>query len=242
MDIEILQLIEGAKQAVGLAVVIDVFRAFSTACYAVAQGAERIIPVGDLDLAYGLKKENPHYLLIGERKGWRPSGFDYGNSPSEIEAVDFSRRTVVQTTSAGTQGIANALRADKIITGSFVNAPAIVDYIRSLAPQQISLVCMGREALEPSDEDTLCACYIRDSLLGRTPDFEPIRSHLKGYQSAAKFFDPEKTWAPERDFELCMDIGRFDFVLVAQIAEDGIRYLRKMEVRRDAADRDHVSS
>src|SRR5512139_2519438 len=118
MNIEILQLIEGARKAAGLTVVIDVFRAFTTACYAIAQGAERIIPVGDLDLAYDLKRENPRYLLMGERKGRRPPGFDYGNSPTEIEAADFTRRTLVQTTSAGTQGIANACRADEIITGS----------------------------------------------------------------------------------------------------------------------------
>ena len=54
-----LHLVDGARQATGLTVIIDVFRAFSTACYTVFQGASRIIPVGDLDLAYELKKKNP---------------------------------------------------------------------------------------------------------------------------------------------------------------------------------------
>jgi len=233
MNIEILQLIDGARKAAGLTVVIDVFRAFTTACYAIAQGAERIIPVGDLDLAYDLKKENPRYLLMGERKGRRPPGFDYGNSPAEIEAADFTRRTLVQTTSAGTQGIANACRADEIITGSFVNAPAIVEYIKCKAPRQVSLVCMGRETVEPSDEDTLCARFIRDSLLGRASGFERIRSHLRVCRSAAMFFDRDITWAPERDFDLCLDVGRFGFVLAVQAGADGMRYLRKLEVRQD---------
>ena len=52
MQIEILDLIEGAKQARGLAVIIDVFRAFSTACYVVRNGAKEIIPVGNVELAY----------------------------------------------------------------------------------------------------------------------------------------------------------------------------------------------
>ena len=230
MNIEILQLVEGARQAAGLTVVIDVFRAFSTACYAYANGAERIIPVGDLDIVYRLKNENPDYLLIGERHGVKLPDFDYGNSPTEIEQVDFSGRTLVQTTSAGTQGIANAVNADEIITGSFVNSKAIIEYIRHKSPQQVSLVCMGRETIEPSDEDTLCAQFISDSLQGNATDFEQIRSYLSSYQSAAKFFDQEKAWAPERDFDLCMDVGRFNFVLKILTDDKGLQYMQKVEV------------
>ena len=94
MDIDILHLIEGAKQARGLAVIIDVFRAFTTACYAVRNGAVGIIPVGDADLAYQLKKENPDYILMGERQGKKLPGFDYGNSPTEIETVEFSGKRI----------------------------------------------------------------------------------------------------------------------------------------------------
>jgi 2-phosphosulfolactate phosphatase len=56
--------------------------------------------------------------------------FDYGNSPSQIENVDFSDKVVIHTTSCGTQGIVNDINADGIITGSFVNASAIVKYIK----------------------------------------------------------------------------------------------------------------
>jgi len=119
MKIKILHLIDGAKQARGLTVIIDVFRAFSTACYVFGNGAKKIIPLGDIDIAHKLKKENPNFLLIGERFGKKPEGFDYGNSPTQIENVDFTDKTIIQTTSAGTQGIANATNADEIITGGF---------------------------------------------------------------------------------------------------------------------------
>jgi hypothetical protein len=59
LDIDFLHLIEGAQQARGLTVIIDVFRAFSTACYAVRNGAVGIVPVGHVDVAYRLKEENP---------------------------------------------------------------------------------------------------------------------------------------------------------------------------------------
>lgn len=213
MDIHILQLIEGARAARGLTVVIDVFRAFSTACYLFGNGVERIIPLGDLDLAYRLKQEHPSYLLIGERDGKRQPGFDHGNSPAEIEHEDFAGRTAVQTTSAGTQGIANAVGADEIISGSFCNAGAIIRYIQTQQPAQVSLVCMGHSALAPSDEDTLCAEYIKDSLEGKVPDFQGIYRQLRNGESGKRFFDPQMPWSPEADFDLCLALDRFDFVL-----------------------------
>lgn len=230
MNIRILQLIEGAKQATGLTVIIDVFRAFSTACYVFGNGAERIIPTGDLEFAYQLKRQHPEYVLIGERGGERPPEFDYGNSPTDIEHVDFRGRTVIHTTSAGTQGIANAVQADEIITGSFCNAGAIIRYIQTQCPEQVSLVCMGHAALQPTDEDTLCAQYIKDSLEGTSTDFQAIRTHLREYKSALKFFNPAITWAPERDFELCMSLDQFDFVLRVQSGENGHQGLHKYRI------------
>jgi 2-phosphosulfolactate phosphatase len=227
--INILQLTEGARQAKGLAVIIDVFRAFSTACYVAANGASRIIPVGDAATAYGLKQKHPSFMLIGEDEGKKLEGFDYGNSPTEIETVDFTGQTVVHRSSAGTQGIINAKHADKIITGSFCNVNAIINYIRSNDFDQVSLVCMGQAAVTPAAEDTLCANYIKTVLEGGTPNFEEIRAYLHNYESAQKFFDPTKEWAPERDFELCLDVGRFDFILHLQTDDDGYQSLHKTD-------------
>ena len=145
MKIEILQLIEGAKNAKGLSVIIDVFRAFSTACYAIGNGAEQIIPVGDIDIVYRMKEQNPEFVLIGERKGKIQPGFAYGNSPTHIQNVDFTGKTLVQTTSAGTQGIANAKNASEIITSGFVNVKAIIDYIKMINPKDVFIGMYGYE-------------------------------------------------------------------------------------------------
>ena len=213
MQVTIRQLLAGARAATGLTVVIDVFRAFSTACYIVNNGAMRISPAHRAETAFALRQTQPDYLLVGEAHGQKLPGFDYGNSPTEIEHIDFSGRTVVHRSSAGTQGLVNARQATEIITGSFCNAEAIVRYIQGIQPEQVSLVCMGMGTLEPADEDTLCAEYIRAKLAGEQPDFAAIRTRLRDYHSAAKFFDPAITWAPERDFELCLSLNRFDFVL-----------------------------
>lgn len=227
MKIEILQLLEGAQKASGLTVIIDVFRAFSTACYAFGNGVQKIFPVGEIDLAYQLKKENPGFILVGERHERKPEGFDFGNSPSQLLESDLNGKIMVHTTSSGTQGIANAKGADEIITGSFVNAQAIINYIRKQNPAQVSLVCMGYSCQYPTDEDTLLAVYIKNELEGKPNDFEAMVEQIK-QGDGARFFAPEKQeWAPVADFDLCLSLNRFNFVLKVE-QENGINYLKKI--------------
>lgn len=227
MDIRTLQLIEGARQARGLTVIIDVFRACSVACYVFDNGADRIIPLEDVDDARAMKEEHPDFVLMGERGGKRVEGFDYGNSPSEIEHIDFTDKVVLHTTSAGTRGLSSAIDADVIITGSFVNVSAVIAYISQEKPDTVSLVCMGDEAERETDEDTLCAEYMRDLLERKSTDFREIVRHLRHYETARKFFDPEQSWAPERDFELCMALDRFNFLIRAEKDSHGLLQLRK---------------
>jgi len=229
MTVEILQLLEGARKAQGLTVIIDVFRAFSTACYAYGSKIQRIYPVGDLEKAYQLKQINPEYILVGERNEQKPEGFDYGNSPSQLMTGNLSGKTMVHTTSSGTQGIANANHADEILTGSFVNAQAIINYIRKQNPARVSLVCMGYSCQYPTDEDTLLAVYIKNELEGIPNDFTAMVEQIrKG--DGARFFAPEKQdWAPVADFDLCLSLNRFNFVLKVE-HENDLNYLRKIDV------------
>jgi len=229
MEVRILQLLEGAKDARGLTVIIDVFRAFSTACYAFDCGVNRIFPIGEIGLAYQLKEQNPDFVLIGERNEQKPPGFDFGNSPSQILNANLKGKTVVHTTSSGTQGIVNANKADDIITGSFVNAGAIVKYIQQKQPEIVSLVCMGYACEYPTDEDTLCAQFIKNELEGVANNFdEMVEIIRKG--SGARFFDTEKqNWSPQADFKLCLDLNRFNFVL--KVEQDcGVNYLKQIRV------------
>ena len=234
MNIKVLHLINGARLAEGLTVVIDVFRAFSTACYAINNGAREIIPVGDINRAYQLKAQNSDFILMGERGGKVQPGFDYGNSPTQIEAIDFSGKAIVQTTSAGTQGFANATKATELISGSFVNVDAVVAYIRLKSPAQVSLVCMGTQGIQPNTEDTLCGGYIRDKLLGKNIDIDSMMIQLKNSPSAGKFKDPLKTWFPEKDLELCLDINRFGFVLRAVPYKNGMISLKSIQIKKEA--------
>jgi 2-phosphosulfolactate phosphatase len=228
MDIRILHGIQEAGDARGVTVVIDVFRAFSTVCHVLGAGAEAVLPVARKELAYELKRENPEYLLMGERDAIKLPGFDYGNSPTEVEGADFSGRSVVLTTSAGTQGLFGAVAAEEILTGAFVNAAATAEYVRAADPDALSLLAMGTGGLEESEEDTLYAEYLAALLQGSPRDFGAIRKRLKDIASADKFFDPAMEHAPERDFELCTDLDAFDFAVRLEGAEEGSARLVKV--------------
>ena len=128
-QIDILHLIEGAKQARGLTVIIDVFRAFSLECYLYDMGVKEIRPVGTIEEAFRRREDLTDTVLVGERYGKKCEGFDYGNSPSSIQVENVRDKIIIHTTSAGTQGIVNANGASEIITGSLVNAKAVAEYI-----------------------------------------------------------------------------------------------------------------
>lgn len=230
MKIEILQLAEGATNAKGLTVIIDVFRAFSTACYIYNAGAERIIPVEHIEEAFNLKLILADVVMLGERSERKVPGFDFGNSPTHIMNQDFKGKTIIMTTSSGTRGIANAIHADEIITGSFVNAEAIINYICTKEPAQVSLVCMGYECRYPTQEDTFFAEYVRARLLNKMTNFNEIKQILR-IGDGARLLDPANhEWSPSTDFELCLDLDRFDFVLKIEKGED-FNWLKKIAVR-----------
>ncbi len=226
MKIEIIKSLEDADKATGLAVVIDVFRAFTTEAYIFANGAEKIIPVLNLDEAHKLKKENPEYLLVGERGGLKPEGFDFGNSPSEVVNVDFTGKTIVHTTSLGTKGLLSVSKTETVLVGSFVMADSILKYIHSNNSKHVSLVCTAPDS-NNDNEDILLAYYIRDVLSGSVVDEQDIKNKLK-LTPAHKFLLNE-AGVPQADIDLCLDFHRFNFI-IKKVVDNGGFYLIKETV------------
>lgn len=224
MNITIDHLSDGAARAEGVTVIIDVFRAYSVESYAFARGAKKIYPIANLEDAYALKRKYPSFLLAGERKAQKPKGFDYGNSPTQLEFEDLSGKTLIHTTSAGTQGIIAAAKADRILVAALVNAKATAQYIQQLGAKRISLVCMGYENRIPTEEDTICAEYI-SSVLKQLPYDKQAAIKLMRETSGKRFFVPEgQSFAPIHDFELCTQFDRFSFAMEILRDENGMCY------------------
>ena len=214
MEIEVFDHVAGAREARGIAVVIDVFRAFSVAPHAFDVGAVRVFPVGEIAAAFELGRRFPGAVLAGERHARKLPGFDAGNSPTEIRALDMRGKVLVHTTHAGTQGLVNAAAADEVLTGAFVNISAVCRYLLAKSPARVSLVRMGHEARERCAEDDLYAESLRAMLTGGpAPPCDQVRDRLRNAPAARKFFDPACDWAPLEDFDYCTEVDRFDFVL-----------------------------
>ena len=124
MEIRVGSLIGGAADAVGTTMVIDVFRAFTTAAVALSRGARRIFMVDTLEKAWALRNSGAADCCIGERDSVKPPGFDFGNSPAELAGADVAGKTLVQTTSNGTAGTIAARGANRIYAGAVVTADA----------------------------------------------------------------------------------------------------------------------
>ncbi len=217
MDIRIVELLEGAKSACGLAVVIDVFRAFTCASLLLERGAAGIVPVGSLEQARALRQALPGALLVGERGGRIVPGFDGGNSPAQALELDVRGRLVVQTTSGGTQCLAQASSASELMLGSLTTADALVRCLQARRPARVTLVASGTRAEISAPEDLICADYVKAALLGRPRDRGEVLEALRRVPGAARFFDPANaSWAPEQDFWLCAGIGRCPFVMRAE--------------------------
>ena len=189
-------------------------------------GVELIRPIGTIEEAFKLKETIPNSLLFGERNGIKVEGFDFGNSPSSVTSEIVKGKTILHTTSAGTQGVVNAKNATRILAGSLVSARAIAEYIIETQPEVVSLVCMGWNAERLAAEDELCAEYIKSILDGEElPNMEKRVADLQ-FHGGEHFFNPDtQENFPEADFWLCIKYDRFPYVL--EITKDEIGYVTK---------------
>lgn len=207
MQVCIDSLIDGAARAQGTVIIVDVFRAFTTAAIALRKGAEKIILVADIQEALNLKGRGLGDLCLGEVGGKRPKGFDLGNSPFEVAAADVMGKTVIQSTRAGTVGVNAAVRARQLYVCSLVIAKATVRTVLRTQPDLVTVVAMGWEGRIRTDEDELCALYLRNLLQGREPDHNAVKALILASEHSWKFDDPiAAQYHPEdRDIALQID-------------------------------------
>jgi 2-phosphosulfolactate phosphatase len=130
---------EGVAAPVGI--VIDVLRATSTICQALASGWQRVVCVGDIPAARALA--GPGVALAGERGNVKIEGFDFGNSPRELTGPP-SGETLVLTTTNGTLALlAAAARCETVLVASLLNLEAVVEAARGEA--DLAILCAGVE-------------------------------------------------------------------------------------------------
>jgi 2-phosphosulfolactate phosphatase len=124
-------------------VVIDVLRATTVITTALAAGARRVIPCLEVDEARQIAARLPknEVLLGGERHGLPIEGFDLGNSPADYTAERVAGRTLVFTTTNGTQAMRQCHQARRVLIGAFVNLRAVVAALTE--SESVHLLCAG---------------------------------------------------------------------------------------------------
>ncbi len=112
-----------------IVVIIDVFRATSTIAAAIHNGANEVIPIASVDECIQYKQILTDCITAGERDGKVAPGLEYGNSPLEYPKAFIENKTLVLTTTNGTKLLHMVKDSDTIITGSFLNLDAVIQYL-----------------------------------------------------------------------------------------------------------------
>lgn len=207
MQIEIDSLLKGAEQARGTVLIVDVYRAFTTASVALERGIAKIIFVAQPAEALAVRAQGLADICVGEVGGIPPEGFDFGNSPYEMSKADIAGKVMVHTTRAGTVGVTAAVHADQIFGVSLVNAQATVNHVLALRPKLVTVVAMGLGGTVRTDEDEQCAMYLKNLLMGRTPDENAVRSLVQAGEQTDKFMDPGQPHFHPEDVDFALRIN-----------------------------------
>jgi len=194
-----------------IVVVIDIFRASSSICYGIDNGAHAIIPVATVDEC--LSYADQGYLLAAERNGEVVEGFDFGNSPYSYTAEKVKAQTVVLTTTNGTFAIQQAKQADQIVLGSFLNLASICNWLAA-QDKDVLLLCSGWKN-KFNLEDTLFAgavvnkikssfSHFCDAAIAAEDLYLLAKSDLRAYLYKSSHSQRLKELNIENDIQFCL--------------------------------------
>ena len=214
-----------------IVVIIDIFRATSSICYGIENGAEAIIPVAEVEECAAYREKGLSYLLAAERNGEVVSGFDFGNSPFSYTKEIVSGKTVVLTTTNGTHALHLSRGAKKIVIGSFLNLTALSDWLRN-QNDNILLVCAGWKN-QFNLEDTVFAGAVIEQLnslqfilddpaIAASDLYQLAKDDLPGYLAKTSHSERLKKLGIEKDIAFCLNVD----ITTAIPVLDGERLVR----------------
>ncbi len=198
-----------------IVVIIDIFRATSSICYGIENGAEAIIPVAEVEECIAYRNEQTGFLIAAERDGSVVEGFDFGNSPFSYTREKVEGKTIVLTTTNGTQALHLSRKAKKIVIGSFLNLTAVCNWLKE-QNENVLLVCAGWKN-NFNLEDTLFAGAVVYQLKGLNykPDdaaiaandlFQTGENDINEYLKKTSHGERLKKLGIEKDIEFCLQV------------------------------------
>jgi 2-phosphosulfolactate phosphatase len=207
-----------------IVVVTDILRATSCIVAGLASGVIRVKTV--TEIAESIPYMAKGYVRAGERNGEKIEGFDIGNSP--FEHIAQKNKSIVMTTTNGTQAIKKSITADKIIIGAFLNISAVAHYLDQ-HDNDVVIMCSGWKG-RLSMEDTLFAGALYqklaknyhtdcDAVLAATTLYEEAKKDIYAYMTRASHFKRLERIGISDDLHYCLQNDLFDIVPIFRAGE-----------------------
>ncbi len=151
-----------------IVIVIDVIRATSTITTFLGEGGKMVLVAEEVDEAFALRRKiGSGVYIAGERGGQKIEGFDFDNSPVQIQKEDVSGKVLILTTTNGTKTIKRYSYIPYLFMGSFLNLGYLSEVVYRLSQREkrnITIVCAGKEG-DLVIDDILCGGAYIDILL-----------------------------------------------------------------------------
>src|ERR1700712_5382170 len=198
-----------------IVVIIDIFRATTSICYGIENGAKAIIPVSQVEECAAYQDKNHDYLVAAERDGEIVAGFDFGNSPFSYTKEKVAGKTIVLTTTNGTHALHLSRKAKKIVIGSFLNLTSLCNCLK-VQNESILLVCSGWKG-NFNLEDTLFAGAVveqlkeadfklDDAAIAANDLFQIGKHDINQYLKKTSHGERLKKLGIEKDIEFCLQV------------------------------------
>jgi 2-phosphosulfolactate phosphatase len=172
-------------------IVIDVIRATSTICQALASGYQRVFCAAEVEEARALRDALGEGVLGGERKAVRIHGFDLGNSPREY--LEPEGTTLVLSTTNGTRAVvAAAQRCERVLIASLLNLSAVVEATRA-AGEDALVVCAGVQGTLALDDAFVAGRIVEELGWERTDAAEAAARFASTWSGADEAFRASKS-------------------------------------------------
>jgi 2-phosphosulfolactate phosphatase len=207
--------VEGARNASGLVVVIDVLRSFTVSAYALAGGARECLLVPTVEEALSLARVIPDAIVCAEEHALPVKGIAISNSPTQIKKATVKGKTLIQRSSAGTPVMGAVQSSEAMFAGSLVVARATAQACLLRRPSIVTLV-----ASADFPEDHACAKYLEALMRGTDLDLDPLLQPLRESDRYKRVMAGLWPGFPATDIELSLAVDRFDFAMPAT-REDG---------------------
>jgi 2-phosphosulfolactate phosphatase len=209
-----------------IVIIVDIFRATSSICYGIDNGAEAIIPVAEVEECLAYRDMQTDFLIAAERNGEVVAGFDFGNSPFSYTKEKVAGKTIVLTTTNGTQALHLSRAAKKVVIGSFLNLTALCDWLKT-QNENILLVCAGWKH-NFNLEDTLFSGAVveqlksgdyktDDSAIAANDLYQLGKDNLNRYLAKTSHSERLKKLGIEADIEFCLNV---DITTAIPVLED----------------------